>query len=224
MKRWAVLTAMLGVLAASNSSLVWSAEEPGPSGEDIARRDIEHRAVEAVIWGMPAVNFDLLYQAMVHAGGAWNQIVYWSRPLDWKNQTLPTSTSGTFEVLFRLYGPLFDKSWVLPDMERISTVHTTQAPLPSSAGNAVPLDDVAHCARLLYCRQRRSCCGPRIFYLVPHFRTQAPQQTTIKAGCAIWQALASPTEGDEGSAMAGGCRHMHRVSARGETLRDVAHF
>ena len=37
---------------------------------------------------MPAVNFDLLYQAMAQAGGAWNQIVYWSRPLDWENQTL----------------------------------------------------------------------------------------------------------------------------------------
>ncbi|HEY6293546.1 MAG TPA: hypothetical protein VI455_18490 [Terriglobia bacterium] len=31
------------------------------SAEDLARRTIERRAVEAVIWGMPAVNYDLIY-------------------------------------------------------------------------------------------------------------------------------------------------------------------
>ena len=34
------------------------------SPDDLARRTVERRAVEAVIWGMPAVNFDLMYQAM----------------------------------------------------------------------------------------------------------------------------------------------------------------
>jgi hypothetical protein len=40
---------------------------------------------------MPAVNFDRMYQAMVHdanAGEGSNKIVFWSRPLSWKNQTL----------------------------------------------------------------------------------------------------------------------------------------
>jgi hypothetical protein len=35
----------------------------------------------------------------------------------------PDSASGTFEVLFRLYGPekpLFDKTWKLPDIEKIA--------------------------------------------------------------------------------------------------------
>jgi len=58
------------------------------SVEELARRAVERRAVEAVIWGLPAVNFDLLYQAMVQAKGGWNQIVFWSRLPDWKNQTL----------------------------------------------------------------------------------------------------------------------------------------
>ena len=59
------------------------------SAEDLARRAIERRAVEAVIWGMPAVNFDLMLQAMSgSAKGKLNQIVYWSRLPDWKNQTL----------------------------------------------------------------------------------------------------------------------------------------
>jgi hypothetical protein len=30
------------------------------SAEDLARRTIERRAIEAVIWGMPAVNLDLM--------------------------------------------------------------------------------------------------------------------------------------------------------------------
>jgi hypothetical protein len=58
------------------------------SPEELHSRAIQRRAVEAVIWGMPAVNFDLLYQAMAKAGGDWNQVVYWSRLPDWKNQTL----------------------------------------------------------------------------------------------------------------------------------------
>jgi hypothetical protein len=59
------------------------------SGEDLAGRTIERRAVETVIWGMPAVNTDLMLQAMIgSAKGKPNQIVYWSRLPDWKNQTL----------------------------------------------------------------------------------------------------------------------------------------
>jgi len=36
---------------------------------------------------------------------------------------VPTSATGQFEVLFRLYGPekpLFDKTWKLPDIEKIA--------------------------------------------------------------------------------------------------------
>ena len=53
------------------------------SAEELARRTLKRRAVEAVIWGMPAVNFDLMYQAFVGVKGGPNQIAYWSRPLDW---------------------------------------------------------------------------------------------------------------------------------------------
>lgn len=54
----------------------------------MTRRTIHRRAVEAVIWGMPAVNAELMFQAMAQAKGDFNQVVYWSRPLSWKNQTL----------------------------------------------------------------------------------------------------------------------------------------
>jgi len=50
---------------------------------------MHRRAVEAVIWGMPAVNYHLMYQEMVReVKGDFNQVLYWSRLLDWKNQTL----------------------------------------------------------------------------------------------------------------------------------------
>ena len=66
-----------------------SAQAQNSSAEDLARRTVERRAVEAVNWGMPAVNFDLMFRAMTDsAKGKPNQIVYWSRLPDWKNQTL----------------------------------------------------------------------------------------------------------------------------------------
>ena len=52
---------------------------------------MERRAVEAVIWGMPAVNYDMMFQAIMRdtkAGPGSNKVVYWSRPFGWKNQTL----------------------------------------------------------------------------------------------------------------------------------------
>ena len=71
------------------------------STEDLALRTIERRAVETVIWGMPAVNTDLMLQAMIgSAKGKPNQIVYWSRLLDWKNQTLTPNTDTIYVMPF----------------------------------------------------------------------------------------------------------------------------
>jgi hypothetical protein len=59
------------------------------SAKELVQRVFERRAIESVAWAMPAVNFDLMHQAMVReTKGAFNQIVYWSRLPDWKNQTL----------------------------------------------------------------------------------------------------------------------------------------
>ena len=49
---------------------------------------------------MPAVNYDLMYQAMVKAGGSFNQIVFWSRPSDWKNQTLTPNPDTIYLMPF----------------------------------------------------------------------------------------------------------------------------
>jgi len=69
--------------------------------EDLARRAVERRAIEAVIWGMPAVNYDLMYQAMVReAHGAFNQIAYWSHLPDWKIQTLTPNPDAIYLTPF----------------------------------------------------------------------------------------------------------------------------
>src|SRR6476646_10143584 len=75
-------------VALSLVSAAVSADAQQFSANDLTRRIVERRAVEAVIWGMPAVNYDLMLQEMLRLGGKANQIVFWSRLPDWKNQTL----------------------------------------------------------------------------------------------------------------------------------------
>jgi hypothetical protein len=69
--------------------------------DQLVRNAVHRRAIEAVIWGMPAVNTDLMFQAMARAvKGDWNQIVYWSRLLDWKNQTLTPNPDAIYLMPF----------------------------------------------------------------------------------------------------------------------------
>lgn len=59
------------------------------SAQTLADRSLNRRAVEAAIWGIPAVNYNLMFQEMVRTtGGTFNQILWWPRLLTWKNQTL----------------------------------------------------------------------------------------------------------------------------------------
>jgi hypothetical protein len=68
---------------------------------DLARRTVERRAVEAMIWGMPAVNTDLMLQAMLNTTTAKpNDIIFWSRPVNWKNQTLTPNPDSIYFMSF----------------------------------------------------------------------------------------------------------------------------
>lgn len=68
--------AFLMLFAATTTAAAFTSEE-------LASRTVERRAVEAVIWGIPAVNYDLMLQEMLtKTKGKVNQILYWSRPLD----------------------------------------------------------------------------------------------------------------------------------------------
>jgi hypothetical protein len=68
---------------------------------ELTEHSLQRRAIEAVVWGMPAVNFDLMYQAMVReTHGDFNEIVYWSRLPDWKNQTLTPNPDAIYLMPF----------------------------------------------------------------------------------------------------------------------------
>ena len=71
------------------------------SAEDLARRTIERRAVEAVNWGMAAVNTDLMLQEMLtKTSGKVNQVIYWGHLLDWHNQTLTPNPDAIYFMAF----------------------------------------------------------------------------------------------------------------------------
>ena len=90
-----MLFALAWVCAAS------SAHAQTYSADDLSRRNVERRAVEAVIWGMPAVNTDLMLQEMLtKTSGKMNQVIYWGRPLDWHNQTLTPNPDAIYFMAF----------------------------------------------------------------------------------------------------------------------------
>lgn len=68
---------------------------------NIQEQMIFSRAIEAAIWGMPAVNYDLMLQEMFTKTSAkQNEIVYWSRPADWHNQTLTPNPDAIYFMVF----------------------------------------------------------------------------------------------------------------------------
>src|SRR6476469_5693789 len=101
---------------------LWQRAEPSagsPSNPaEIADRALHRRAIEAVIWGMPAVNFELMRRQMVKLGGSANQVVFWSRPVDWKHQTLTPNPDTIY------FMPFFDTKEVGPVVLEIPPADT----------------------------------------------------------------------------------------------------
>ncbi len=57
------------------------------TSDELTKRTIERRAVEAAIWSMPLVSVETMRQAYFRdAGAKYNDILYWSKPSDWKFQ------------------------------------------------------------------------------------------------------------------------------------------
>ncbi|WOH80046.1 MULTISPECIES: DUF1254 domain-containing protein [Bradyrhizobium] len=72
-----------------------------PSSDDLNRRMIERRAVEAVIWGISAVHTDLMrHEMLIRTPGKVGQVNYWGRPLDWHNQTLTPNPDALYFMTF----------------------------------------------------------------------------------------------------------------------------
>jgi hypothetical protein len=70
----------------------------------LAERTLHRRAVEAVIWAMPAVNFERMLQAAKANGASPSQVVCWSRPVNAKNQTLTPNPDTIY------FNPFYDTS------------------------------------------------------------------------------------------------------------------
>jgi len=78
----------LALMALMLPACMCAQESSALTPEQLSERTLHRRAVEAVIWGMPAVNYERMLQQALACGAKANQVVYWSRPVNWKNQTL----------------------------------------------------------------------------------------------------------------------------------------
>lgn len=70
------------------------------SAAELTQRTIERRAVEAAIWGMPLVNVDAMRQAYFRAGAKYNDVIFWSNPNTWMNQTTTPNHSTSYVMFF----------------------------------------------------------------------------------------------------------------------------
>jgi len=78
---------------------------PALSADRTARQvfdqEIERNAVQAAVWGIPVVNYDLMRQEMLEkTPGKVGQVIYWGRPLDWMNQTLTPNPDALYFMVF----------------------------------------------------------------------------------------------------------------------------
>lgn len=89
---------MTPLIALLGASPAWA---QGAPTDELSRRMVERRAVDAMIWAMPAVNTDLMLQEMLSKTKAKvNEVVYWSRPVNWKNQTLTPNPDSIYFMSF----------------------------------------------------------------------------------------------------------------------------
>lgn len=78
-----------------------SAHGAEKAAQQVFDNEIERKAVQAVVWGIPVVNYDLMRQEMLtKTPGKVGQVIYWGRPLDWKNQTLTPNPDALYFMVF----------------------------------------------------------------------------------------------------------------------------
>jgi hypothetical protein len=97
-----VMTAALAAATVAAATLLFGSYPANAQTlSQLTDRTVQRRAVEAVNWGMPAVNYDLMLQeALKNTSGKLNQFVYWGRPLDWHNQTLTPNPDAIYLMAF----------------------------------------------------------------------------------------------------------------------------
>ncbi|MCP3413936.1 DUF1254 domain-containing protein [Bradyrhizobium brasilense] len=83
---------MVGLAAAA--TIVPAFAQPS---ERLNRQTLEQRAAAAAIWGMPIVSVYAMRQAFFRDAKAnYNDIVFWSKPSDWRNQTTTPNASARY--------------------------------------------------------------------------------------------------------------------------------
>jgi hypothetical protein len=64
---------------------------------EVDHQILQHRAITAAIWGMPIVSVNAMRQAFFRDAKAnYNDVVFWSSPSDWKNQTTTPNASARY--------------------------------------------------------------------------------------------------------------------------------
>jgi hypothetical protein len=90
---------IIGLLLISQSA---TAQSTKPfTSKELASRTVYRRAVDAVIWGAPAVTLDMMRQAYFRDAKAnYNDIVWWPKGAGWKNQSLDVNPSVRYLYIF----------------------------------------------------------------------------------------------------------------------------
>jgi len=98
----------IGLLLLAHPAAAQTAKAFTP--EELASRTVYRRGVDAVIWGVPAVNLDMMRQAYFRdAKASYNDIVWWPKGAGWQNQSLDVDTSVRYLFIFsntKKYGPM----------------------------------------------------------------------------------------------------------------------
>jgi hypothetical protein len=92
-------TYIIGLLLLAQSVTAQEAKTFTP--EELKTGTIERRAVDAVIWGVPAVALAMMRQAYFRDGKAdYNDIIWWPKGSTWKNQMMATNTIVRYIYFF----------------------------------------------------------------------------------------------------------------------------
>jgi hypothetical protein len=96
------LPGLLAALPVAAAAQPGSAPAPASTASIDPFERLRHsRAVEAVIWGMPAVNYDLMrHQMLSKTAGKVNEVIYWGSLMDWRNQTLTPNPDTLYFMTF----------------------------------------------------------------------------------------------------------------------------
>ncbi|WP_430390700.1 DUF1254 domain-containing protein [Dyella sp. 20L07] len=187
------------------------------SHEDVARRNVERRAVEAVVWGMPAVNFQLMLDAFTGLGGGPNQVIFWSRPLNWKNQTLTPNPDTIY------FTPFYDTRNG-PVVLEIPAAGDGSITGSIDDGWQNPLEDVGPAGL-------DKGKGGKYLILPPGFKGSVPQgylplRSATYQGFAILRSnLKSASDADIANAVAYGKRiRFYPLPSAGSTAPSDTHF